>query len=496
MTRGSGWNLDSRKLYTKYSEILFISFILIGLYFVSLKSFLLFHSIVEIASVVVICAVFLISWNSRHYLKNSYLLFLGISLLFVVAIDFVHVISYRGMGIFIGEDANLPTQLWIAARSLQSVSFLIAPFMLGKELNVNRIFSVYLAVTSFIFASIYLGYFPDCFIEGIGLTQFKIISECLISLVLLISLLLLRKYRDHFDVNVYRLLCGSIVLTIFSELAFTFYVDVYAFSNLLGHYFKLLAAYLIYKAIVVTSLTHPYNLLYRELKLREYDLVKKKEAQEHLLETLGLVNKILRHDILNDLNIMSLAVGNLKERMDERELDLSENAVHHSLKLIEEMKDLESLMYVRELSTFDLYGLAEEVAREFPVMVNIHGKCSVKADSGLHSVIGNLIQNAIVHGKADKVDITMTSQGDHCEMRISDNGIGIPDSIKERVFQEGFKYGPTGHSGIGLYIVKRIIERYGEISVEDNLPSGTTFVLKFYNSNVSFDDDELREQYK
>lgn len=475
--------------YTKYSEALFISFILIVLYFISLESFLLFHGIVEIASVVVICAVFLISWNSRHYLKNTYLLFLGISFLFVVAIDFIHVISYKGMGVFIGDDANLPTQLWIAARYLQSVSFLIAPFMLGKELNVHKIFSIYIAVTSFLFVSIYMGYFPDCFIEGSGLTQFKIISEYVISLILLVSLFLLAKRKDDFDVNVYRLLSGAIVLTILSELAFTFYIDVYGFSNLIGHYFKLIAAYLIYKAIVVTSLTRPYDLLYREIKMREYDLIKKKEAQEHLLETLGLVNKILRHDILNDLNIVCLSVDNLKERMNERELDMSEKAVQHSLTIIKEMKDLESLMYVRELKTVDLRQLALEVSQEFPIVVNIHGNSSVKADSGLHSVIGNVIQNAIVHGKADKVDISMSSQKELCEMRISDNGTGIPDRIKERVFEEGFKYGPSGHSGIGLYIVKRIIERYGTVSVEDNIPSGTTFVLKFHHSYVACDGE-------
>ncbi|WP_394335335.1 MASE3 domain-containing protein [Methanolobus psychrotolerans] len=45
--------------------------VLVCLYFISLKSFLLFHSVVEVASVVVISSVFLIAWNSRHYLKNS-----------------------------------------------------------------------------------------------------------------------------------------------------------------------------------------------------------------------------------------------------------------------------------------------------------------------------------------------------------------------------------------------------------------------------------------
>ncbi|MEZ5335370.1 MAG: MASE3 domain-containing protein [Methanolobus sp.] len=469
----------------KFSEILLLFFVLISLYYVSLSSYLLFHSIVEVASIIVVVSVFLIAWNSRHYLKNSYLLFLGISFFFVSWIDFFHLISYKGMGIFPGDDANLPTQLWIAARYLQAISLLIAPLLLGKEFNPRKVVVAYFAVVALIFGLIFKGYFPDCYIEGSGLTQFKILSEYAISLILLASLMLLYRHKREFDARVYSLLSVSIVLTIFAELAFTFYIDVYGFSNLVGHYFKLLSFYLIYKAIVVTSLTRPYDLLYRELKMREYDLIKKKESQEHLLETLGLINQVLRHDIRNDLNIISLSIANLQERREEKELDMSEQALRHSLKLINEMKDFESLMYVRELIDVDLYILALEVAQEFPVKINLSGECTVKADSGLHSVIGNIVQNAITHGKADIINIEIEPEDDHCELRISDNGGGIPDKIKGRIFDEGFKYGPSGHTGIGLYIAKRIIERYGEISVEDNNPSGTTFIIKFYRTSES-----------
>jgi signal transduction histidine kinase len=395
------------------------------------------------------------------------------------------------MGIFPDNGSNLPTQLWIAARYLQSISLLIAPFMLRKELNVHKVFSIYFVFTFLILASIFLGYFPDCLIEGSGLTQFKIISEYFISLILLASLFMLHKHKEEFNSDVYMLLSGVIIFTIFAELSFTFYIDVYGFSNLVGHYFKLLSFYFIYKAIVVTSLKRPYDLLYRELKMREYDLVKKKESQEHLLETLGLVNKILRHDILNDLNIIILSVGNLKERMDEWELDISEKAVQHSLKIINEMKDFESLMYVRELKIIDLHQLVLEVSQEFPITVNVNGNCSIKADSGLHSVIGNIVQNAIVHGKADAVDISMEEKKGFCELRIADNGIGIPEIIKGRVFDEGFKYGESGHTGIGLYIAKRIVERYGDISLEDNFPSGTIFILRFCSNDVV---DENKEE--
>jgi signal transduction histidine kinase len=474
--------VDLRNLCESCFEVVIATLVLLALYITSLKSYLLFHSIAELIAIIVIVAVFLIAWNSKNYLKNSYLLFIGISFFFVAWIDFLHTITYKGMGVFPDSGSNLPTQLWIAARYMQSISLLIAPVLMRKKFNYRIILVIYFAITSLLIAIIFMGYFPDCYIEGSGLTLFKLVSEYIISLILLGSLVMLDRQKDEFDNKVYSLIMTSIVLTIFAELAFTFYIDVYGFSNLVGHFFKLLSFYLIYKAIVVTSLARPYDLLYRELKMREYDLIRKKENQDELLETLGLVNKILRHDILNDLNIISLSVENLKGRLDEKELDLSENAVEHSLKLIKEMREFEHLIHVRELVAIDLRLLALDVSQEFPVIVNVSGNCTVKADSGLHSVIGNIIQNAIMHGGAENIDIDISSDEEHCEVRISDDGCGIPDKIKERIFDEGFKHGKSGHTGLGLYIAKKIVERYGDISVEDNLPSGTTFIIRFYNN--------------
>ncbi|HDN73870.1 MAG TPA: ATP-binding protein, partial [Archaeoglobus sp.] len=52
--------------------------------------------------------------------------------------------------------------------------------------------------------------------------------------------------------------------------------------------------------------------------------------------------------------------------------------------------------------------------------------------------------------------------------------------IKERIFEEGFKYGENARTGLGLYIVRKVMEKYGgKVWVEDNEPTGTIFVLEF-----------------
>ena len=85
------------------------------------------------------------------------------------------------------------------------------------------------------------------------MTHFKIVSEYIICLILIASLLLLLRSREKFDQYILRLIVWSTLFTIVSELAFTFYISVYGLSNLVGHFFKIFSFYLIYRAIIVTG---------------------------------------------------------------------------------------------------------------------------------------------------------------------------------------------------------------------------------------------------
>jgi diguanylate cyclase (GGDEF)-like protein/PAS domain S-box-containing protein len=250
-----------------------------GLYLTSFYSYVLFHIVAESFSIVIAFSLFMIAWNTRHLTTNNYVLFLSIAFLFVGLIDFVHTLAYKGMGIFREFDANLPTQLWIIARYLQSLSLLVAPWFLDRKPNVRVVFGFYLSVTLLLLATVFSGtLFPDCFVDGQGLTLFKIVSEYVICLILLLSLALLLHRSEKFDPIILRLMVWSIVLTIVSELAFTFYISVYGLSNLIGHYFKIFAFYLVYRAIIVTGLENPYRLIF-------YDLQKNREELQTILDT-------------------------------------------------------------------------------------------------------------------------------------------------------------------------------------------------------------------
>lgn len=253
----------------KSIPFIFYIMVLIGLYLTSLYSYLLFHSMAEIFSIVIGCCIFILAWNSRHRLDNGYLLLLGIAFLFVSVVDMLHTLAYKGMGVFAGYDANLPTQLWVLARYIQSISLLIAPVFLRRRLNVNQVFVVYTVTTIAVLFAIFANAFPACFVEGIGLTPFKIISEYIISCILIAAIAILLYHRAAFDRKVVQWLVASLVLTVLAELSFTFYVSVYGLSNLIGHFLKFIAFFLIYIAIVEMGIEKPHRLLFRNLQRKE-----------------------------------------------------------------------------------------------------------------------------------------------------------------------------------------------------------------------------------
>jgi PAS domain S-box-containing protein len=264
--------------------------VLFGLYLTSLYNYLLFHILAELFSIVVACGIFLLAWNSQRFLDNTYLLFIGVAYLFIGATDLVHTLSYKGMGVFQGLDANLPTQLWIAGRYVQSLSFLAGFFFLNRRPNTRLVFSGYTLATSLLFLSIfYWNIFPTCFVEGKGLTPFKIISEYLICLFLIASILILFKNRQKFDRAVLQWLILSLLATVGSELFFTFYISVYGLSNLGGHLLKILSFYFVYKAIIETGLAKPYTLLFRNLR-------EERDKAQTYLDIAGVIFLVINPD--------------------------------------------------------------------------------------------------------------------------------------------------------------------------------------------------------
>lgn len=175
-------------------------------------------------------------------------------------------LSYKGMGDFPEYTANMPTQLWIAARYFESIAFLLAILLMKKNIKYSRVFWVAMVVVALLLGSIlYFGIFPACFIEGVGLTSFKIYSEYIISLIFLVVLYLFIKNKKEFNSEIFGWFIIAIVSTIVGELAFTSYISVYGPANMIGHLAKLIAFFYLYKVMISYTVLNPLIIFSKKI---------------------------------------------------------------------------------------------------------------------------------------------------------------------------------------------------------------------------------------
>ncbi len=186
---------------------------------------------------------------------------------------------------------------------------------------------------------------------------------------------------------------------------------------------------------------------------------------------------IVMHDI-NNANLASLWYGDLLIEMVEGESkDLASRVIDGIHKSSEVIRSLETIRRIEEkddeLVEIDLDRVIRQEIAHFPdtdIRFTESG-AQVCADDLLGVVFSNLIGNSVrFGGMGVSVSITVERGGDdEVTVSIEDTGPGIPDSVKEVIFTRFRQNGTSGGGkGLGLYIVKTLIDRYGgRIIVED-----------------------------
>lgn len=285
-----------KRILQEYKSDIFVAiFILIGLYFLYSVNYLLFHVFAELFSVIVGVVMFLIAWNTRKYISNDFLKFVGVSFLFVALFDFFHMLSYKDMGMIPGYDANLPTQFWIIARYFQAFIFLAATSKLVYKQNIERLFVLETIIFSVFALLPFFRLFPDCYVEGEGLTQFKITSEFVIIGILMLSAVIYWR-RDETEYKFFKdWILISILFNIFAEYMFTQYGGVFDLSNVIGHFLKFLSMYALYRGVVEGGLKNPFETLF--IRLND----KKQQLEEEIRERKKIEAVLKRQATTDDL---------------------------------------------------------------------------------------------------------------------------------------------------------------------------------------------------
>ena len=209
---------------------------------------------------------------------------------------------------------------------------------------------------------------------------------------------------------------------------------------------------------------------------------------EEVRGKLEVYNSMLRHDITNRLQIAIATLELLREEESKEEVDkLIKKAFDNLISINDLLVKLRMISVAgnRKLKKVDLSGSIKKsieyfrkIAEEKDVKIRYDGKGGeVIADEMLVNIFSNLIENSIKHSECKNIYISVNESNDEYIIEIKDDGKGIPNEIKNKIFEMGVKSRESRGSGLGLHLAKMIIESYGGKIFLKDTGKGATFEI-------------------
>jgi len=233
-----------------------------------IAGYLPLHTLLETVSVVIAMLVFAVGWNAYRRRLPGNILLLACAFFGVGILDFSHTISFAGMPDFITPSSvEKSIDFWLSARSLAAIALFSVSVTPWRPLTSATSRYTLLATALILVGCLHWLFLfhddliPPTFIPGQGLTPFKIYYEyALVALNLATAFVLWMRMRKPLSFNAAALF-GAVCTMALSEYLFTIYADATDIYNLLGHIYKAVSYLFLYRAIFVTAIEHPYNLL-------------------------------------------------------------------------------------------------------------------------------------------------------------------------------------------------------------------------------------------
>jgi PAS domain S-box-containing protein len=227
------------------------------------------------------------------------------------------------------------------------------------------------------------------------------------------------------------------------------------------------------------------------------DITNLKDAEEHLRETnerlevtnekLHVVGGLTRHDVRNKLSAVTGNAYLLRRKLVGDAKALGQlNEMEAAIRLVEEIFEFARIyekLGVEQPTSMDVGKAVDGAVSLFSdlkgvKMVNECRGLTVLADSLLSQLFYNLIDNSLKYGeKIRQIRVYHKKpSADQLEIVYEDDGVGIPDNMRSKLFKEGFTSGKG--TGYGLFMIKRICEVYGWTIQETGIQGkGARFIL-------------------
>jgi signal transduction histidine kinase len=221
--------------------------------------------------------------------------------------------------------------------------------------------------------------------------------------------------------------------------------------------------------------------------------VERETALEQERERLEFVNRFIRHNLLNSLNVVDARSEILEQYVDEEGHSHLETVQDRTADMVDLIEMLRVLMQAfvadesREQASEDLRAVVTaemERAREafedatFDVSVPEEA-VTVLADDLLGVVVENLLANAVQHNPnaSPSVTVTVEASAASATVRVADDGPGVPEAVLPSVFEKGERGFDSPGTGFGLYLVREIVDAYDGSVAVSNDDEGATFAV-------------------
>src|SRR5689334_7028564 len=253
------------------------------------------------------------------------------------------------------------------------------------------------------------------------------------------------------------------------------------------------------------------------------DITEQKEERERAaradkLRALGQLASGVAHDFNNSLAAILGRAQLLRRQVSEpalvRNLDIIQTAAEDAAATVRRIQTFARKSPVKEFELLDVGSLlndAIEITRtrwenearlrglEYEVKLEAEaGQSAYGSASELREVFVNLIVNAVdAMPKGGKLSLSCRRNGDRLQLQFKDNGMGMPDDVKQKIFEPFFSTKGAQGTGLGLSVSYSIMERHeGSISVVSQPGNGTTFTIDLPAAmpETSFDDVSLPDE--
>lgn len=240
--------------------------------------------------------------------------------------------------------------------------------------------------------------------------------------------------------------------------------------------------------------TGTYQVISRDIT----DRVEREQELEKTTEQLELINRLVRHDIRNDIDLVytwsEMLADAVDDEQDRENVRKIRDASEHMTELTDTAQEFIDIISGEEGVTTTPVSLRRLLLDEFEKRRQDYPHASfalnddipdvqVMANEMLSSVFRNLLNNAVQHNHGDDPEVRISVQVEEdagiVKVIIADNGPGVPAAQRETIFGKGEQGAESSGSGIGLYLTHTIVSQYGgAVSVQDSHLGGAAFVVE------------------